>query len=580
MLFAFFRPNIVSPKMRLSAKNSNARRTPHDTTIRMQKKQKPGKNQKRHFAGTAPAITVQPLPPVVPARRREILAERDAWLRQIDPACLFHRLFDAIPGLQFFAKDQRGKLMFMNRANLHKYHTADETALLGLTDFDLNPLSLAQSFVDDDARIYTTGEPLLNHVELVLEDQGTPDWYVVNKLPIRSRTEKIIGIMGLSQSFQDRSTLLSPFQTISKAVSYVQQNYQQDNSIRNLARLAGFSARQLERKFKACFGIGPEQFLIKTRLLAACRQLSDTDHSLAQIAGECGFPDQSAFAHQFRRHLNTTPHEFRSAPPNRPATHAATVKFLPARRKEILAERDAWLNEIDPAYLFHRLFDAMPGLQFFAKNQRGEMMFMNQANLHKFHTTDETAVIGLTDFDLGPPALAQSYVNDDARIFATGEPLLNHVEMVFDEQAMPDWFVVNKMPIRSRAGEIIGIMGFDRVFQEQSNLPSPFRKISEAVTHVRQNYHQDISVGGLAQLAGMSVSQLGREFKACLGLGPQQFLIKTRLLAACRRLTATDDGLAQIASDCAFTHPSAFAHQFRRHLGLSPREFRRQRSFH
>ena len=81
----------------------------------------------------------------------------------------------------------------------------------------------------------------------------------------------------------------------------------------------------------------------------------------------------------------------------------------------------------------------------------------------------------------------------------------------------------------------------------------------------------------LAQLAGLTINQVERKFRACIGFGPQQFLLKSRLLAACRRLVETDDGIAQIASYCAFTHPSAFAHQFRRHFGLTPREFRRQR---
>jgi transcriptional regulator GlxA family with amidase domain len=548
--------------------------------IRMQNKQQ-RESQKSRFPAIASAFTVKPLPPLSPARRKEVLARRDAWLRKIDPASLFHRLFDAIPGLQFFAKDRQGKMMFMNQGNLDKFHTTDEMATIGLSDFELSPPSLAQSYVEDDARIYASGKPLLNHVELGFDEQGVLDWYVVNKLPIRSRSGEIIGIMGLSQSFQERCKLLSPFQSISKAVIYVQQNYQQESSIHHLARSVGVSARQLERKFKLCFGIGPEQFLIKARLLAACRQLSGSDHSLARIALECGFSDQSAFTRQFRRHLAMTPHEFRRSKSfDKWLKPAVPEKQIPAWRKDILARREAWLRRIDPACLFHRLFDFIPGLQFFAKDRRGKMMFLNQANREKFHTTDEMATIGLSDFDLNPPSLAQSYVEDDARIYASGEPLLNHVELGFDEQGIPEWSVVNKLPIRSRAGKIIGIMGFALPLQEQSKLPPPFQGISEVVSQVRQNYQQDISVGGLAQLAGLSVSQLDRKFKACFGIGPQQFLLKIRLLAACRQLTATDNGLAQIASECGFTHPSAFAYQFRRHLGLTPREFRRQRSLH
>jgi AraC-like DNA-binding protein len=249
---------------------------------------------------------------LAPAKRKALLAKRDAWLREIDPAHLFHRLFDVIPGVYFFAKDRQGELMFLSRSHRDLRHLTDEAAVIGLTDFDLNPADMARSYVRDDARIYATGKPLLNRVELWFGRLGMPDWFVVNKMPIRSRSGKIIGIMVFSQSYEGRAKLLQPFHSISKAVSHLRQNYQQDITIADLARLAGLSARQLQRKFKAAVGVGPQQFLIKTRLLAGCRALRETQLGIAEIAYACGFSDQSAFARHFRRYAGLTPTDFRS----------------------------------------------------------------------------------------------------------------------------------------------------------------------------------------------------------------------------------------------------------------------------
>jgi len=253
----------------------------------------------------------KPLPRITPGKRRALLAKRDAWLREIDPTSLFHRLLDLIPGVYFFAKNRRGELMFTSQANRELHHINDEAAVIGLTDFDLNPPDMAQSFVNDDERIYATGQPLLNHVELWFDAQGMPDWFVVNKLPIRSRTGKVIGVMGFSQNYEGREKLLQPFQGISKAVSHLRQNYQQNITISQLARISGLSLRQLQRKFKAAFGVGPQQFLIKTRLLAACRALRETGDSLAEVAFACGFSDQSAFARHFRHYFGLSPSQFR-----------------------------------------------------------------------------------------------------------------------------------------------------------------------------------------------------------------------------------------------------------------------------
>jgi hypothetical protein len=80
-------------------------------------------------------------------------------------------------------------------------------------------------------------------------------------------------------------------------------------------------------------------------------------------------------------------------------------------------------------------------------------MFLSRNNRDRCGFADDAAFIGLNDFDVNPEELARSYVLDDARIFATGEPLFNRVELWFDQLGIPDWFVVNKMPIWSRDGE-------------------------------------------------------------------------------------------------------------------------------
>jgi AraC-like DNA-binding protein len=246
-----------------------------------------------------------------PVPRATRLARRDAWLREIDPDHLFHRLFDAIPGVYFFAKNRRGELMFLSRGNREIRHIKDDASVIGLTDFDLNPADVARSYVRDDAQILATGQPLLNHVELWFDQLGMPDWFVVNKMPIRSRRGELIGVMGISQNYDGRAKMLQPFHGIAKAVSHLREHHREDVTIAGLARLCGLSPRQLQRKFKATFGVGPQQFLIKTRLLAACRALRETRRGISEIAYECGFADQSAFARHFRHHLGMTPTRFR-----------------------------------------------------------------------------------------------------------------------------------------------------------------------------------------------------------------------------------------------------------------------------
>lgn len=249
--------------------------------------------------------------PLAPERRKLALKKRAAWSQSVDPTSLFHKLFDFLPGLQFFAKNLDGECMFVSKGVLQLYGFNDEADIVGLTDFDLSPPQMAQSYVKDDAKILQTGRPLLNRVELWFDQARVPDWYVVNKLPIRDHKGKIIGIMGVLQSYEARSKLLRPFGGISKAVDLIQRDYSEKLGIQELAKHACLSPRQVERKFKAAFGIGPHEFLIRTRVLAAYRALTETDNSLTDIALACGFFDESALVRQFRKYFDQTPGAFR-----------------------------------------------------------------------------------------------------------------------------------------------------------------------------------------------------------------------------------------------------------------------------
>ena len=158
--------------------------------------------------------------------------------------------------------------------------------------------------------------------------RGFPNGVSSIKFRIRSGNGRIIGIIGFSQSYEGRAKLLPAFQGISKVVSHIRVRYAENLSLRELGRLAGASERQLERKFKTYFGIGPQQYIIRTRLMAACRRLIVTDENLAEIAFTCGFSKPSAFAFYFRRELGLTPSEFR----RRQVSGAAQASFSAGRR--------------------------------------------------------------------------------------------------------------------------------------------------------------------------------------------------------------------------------------------------------
>ncbi len=97
-----------------------------------------------------------------------------------------------------------------------------------------------------------------------------------------------------------------------KAIELVSRDPQRPWTVEALAAAAGLSTRQLNRQFLAEVGMGPRDFLLKTRLHAAAGELRHGSEAIIEIAAKYGFCDQSAFTRQFRRILGTTPALYRS----------------------------------------------------------------------------------------------------------------------------------------------------------------------------------------------------------------------------------------------------------------------------
>lgn len=72
------------------------------------------------------------------------------------------------------------------------------------------------------------------------------------------------------------------------------------------------SKPQLMKRFKKVAGMTLVAYLNHVRLSNAARLLKETAHSIAEIANEVGFADQSYFDKQFKRAFGCPPRRFRS----------------------------------------------------------------------------------------------------------------------------------------------------------------------------------------------------------------------------------------------------------------------------
>lgn len=234
-----------------------------------------------------------------------------SFLSKMHPESHFDVLLNCIPGLSFFLKNQKFELIRVNASLVKQMGLSSAYEVLGKTDFELFPKHLADQYRKDDVDVFTHAKPKLKIVEHFTTDFGLPDWFITHKFPVFSKMNKVIGVMGFLQSYDQGGKDLLPVSSIQKAIGHIREHYFEKIYIKDLARLESLSERQLNRKFVDTLGLSPKDFIIRTRIQAACRMmLNKPDLNLCHIAQENGFYDQTTFTRQFKAVMGLTPAKY------------------------------------------------------------------------------------------------------------------------------------------------------------------------------------------------------------------------------------------------------------------------------
>ena len=84
---------------------------------------------------------------------------------------------------------------------------------------------------------------------------------------------------------------------------------------------------------------------------------------------------------------------------------------------------------------------------------------------------------------------------------------------------------------------------------------------------------EKITIEQLANTAHMSKSYFMGTFKKQVGMGAINYINQLRIKSACELLRSKNQNVSEIAFSCGFTNLSNFNRQFRRQIGITPKEY-------
>ncbi len=111
-----------------------------------------------------------------------------------------------------------------------------------------------------------------------------------------------------------------------------------------------------------------------------------------------------------------------------------------------------------------------------------------------------------------------------------------------------------------------------------SSLPaSPYyTALKKTAEYIRSNLHRKILLEELAETAALSPTYFHSIFTQTMGTTPNDFITELRLAKAKEMLVKTKLQISEVGMECGFENIPYFSFVFHKHIGISPREFRKR----
>ncbi|MBE6931741.1 MAG: helix-turn-helix domain-containing protein [Ruminococcaceae bacterium] len=270
---------------------------------------------------------------------------------------------------------------------------------------------------------------------------------------------------------------------------------------------------------------------------------------------------------------------------------------------QILSSERYFAEDSPPVKVFHQIRHAVVGMH---THEFYEFVFIEQGScLHS--GTDTSGILTAGDILLFPPGTAHAYVNTNSTwlyncLFLPSALALYSAEELASPLFTTPWRVKTDPVCRQNFVQLLERIIFEQetresgwermitarfteimVLVERCIASAPqtdsqsahYRDLMQVMRFIEEHPHQELTLEELARVAGMSQSNLTRQFKLTTGMAPVEYCRSFRIAKAGELLKCPGATVTGVASEMGFSDISVFSRQFKQVTGMSPTEFRR-----
>lgn len=236
---------------------------------------------------------------------------------------------------------------------------------------------------------------------------------------------------------------------------------------------------------------------------------------------------------------------------------------------------DVLLNHLG---LIMPLINTLPNVTFFIKDHNAKYLLANDNLATRCKIDSVNHLVGKGAEDIFHSELGQSYSSQDYLVMEKKISVINKLELHLYKAGLLGWCLTTKVPIFNTRNQVIGVAGISVDLQDVKSVsPKLNNQLSRVERYISEHFDTAIKMTTLAEISGLSLSQLNRQFKAIFLITPQQYIQKMRLEHAIE-LLEDDFSITEISSKCAYADHSAFCRKFKEMTTMTPSQFKRMRS--
>lgn len=145
--------------------------------------------------------------------------------------------------------------------------------------------------------------------KIYAEYKGQKNGYI-NLIRLYS-AEILIKLLRKIQYVNQNNLSTAQKRIVMNIIEYIEQNYSIKIKTEEIASKMFFNKNYISKLFKKETGLSIHEFVKDIRIKEACKLLSTTQNTIADIAADCGFTDMKTFYSVFKKFTGCTPKAYR-----------------------------------------------------------------------------------------------------------------------------------------------------------------------------------------------------------------------------------------------------------------------------